>query len=172
MAQLRIIQIGDKMKKILILLISIWSIIPITMKAQENKVTFNSLRIAYEQYIQYCNTDITDTIIQDGTVNVVDIPIYRKGIIVGYKETVRDTTWSLIKCQKYKNDYSDETYSRYGYVFSVDTCFHPIISKWHWDYPCKKNPVIIVSRDHICHIKLENPSETGFYKWLFNKLKN
>lgn len=126
-----------------------------------------NMKEMYNQYIEYCNMVVTDTITESGQLSAAkEVPVYGTcGDIVSYKEVLTgDTTWNGYKCKEYKNNLSFWVYGASIICDSIAT------SKWG-HITLRPVKVCTVSRKHVCHIKQEKPSSEGFYEWMFKKLK-
>lgn len=153
-------------KRILLIIILgvLLTLLAIRMRAQTG-----DLKQAFKDYISYCNETVADTIKQTGTVQLNDIPIYDGEMIVAYKRASGDTLWKAIKCPLYKEDFDNPYWGRSLICdsLSISSYYDRSI---YWNLAPKDNYVKTVTRDHICYIQRENPSQAGFYKWLFFRL--
>lgn len=123
------------------------------------------LKKLYEQYIKYCNEEVTDTIEEYGELSTTkEVPIYGPcDEIIGYREvTTGDTTWKGYKCKQYMNE---RNYLISGgdrvLTWRADTLSWVTTVK---SVSCK------VTRKHICQVKREKPSSEGFYQWLYKEI--
>lgn len=146
------------MKQILITII--FAIVLITStKAQ----TFQEL---LNDYNNYCNELVKDTIIQYGEVLGSYIPVVDdNGDICKYIFRGYDTTWAEPKCKEYKiNDYS---WGNLTTATSIDDGLikfnQPILSSW---ITPQENIIKQVNRKHVCLIKREKPTGEDFFRWV------
>lgn len=139
-------------------------ILSLTVSAQSKLQMFHEV---FNDYIEYCNEETTDTIQQIGTINIQNIPVYDCGKIVYYKKSGLDTIWKDVKCSLYKEDFDS-----YSWRINSITCDTFYTSGFYYNpgiYQQKDSETI--KRNYFCSVKREKPSQAGFYKWLFFKLK-
>ena len=126
-----------------------------------------NMKEMYNQYIEYCNEIVTDTITESGHLSVTkEVPVYGTcGDIVSYKEVLTgDTTWDGYKCKEYKGEYSG--YWNGYFSYTSDSLY---VQPYRGGNKLIKACTIF--RKHVCHIKQEKPSSEGFYEWMFKKLQ-
>lgn len=116
----------------------------------------------YDEYLDYCNEIVNDTVIQTGKVDNKLVPVKdKKGDVLYYKRvSKKDTTWMSYDCQDYKYEAGTLYFNR-GLVWH-DT----LVWKYSSDY--LSSDVEEVTRERICKIKRERPTPNGFFEWINN----
>jgi hypothetical protein len=122
------------------------------------------LQLLKKQYLQYCDSIVSDSAIQTGYLTNKEVPVYNKcNEIVSYKLiTDKDTTWNDVTCPKYKGEYYWDIDPQDRFMI-CDTM--QIITTRYTTRPRQK-----VTRKIHCITYLEKASPSGFIRWLYNQV--
>ncbi len=136
------------------------------------------MRDSYADYLEYCNEDICDSVIQTGSINTKNtVPVYDNcGNITYYKEIPGDTIWNKVQCPEYIYEYFGfDKKSNRIVVYGGISLFCDTVSIWkgnnfNWRYK-EKIRTCTIERKVECVSKREKSTPEGFYIWLFNEIK-
>jgi hypothetical protein len=135
---------------------------------------FVELKKAHSEYIEYCNQSHDTIVTQTSSFTFEDIPLYSdcgngKKEVFGYKRVIADTVWDESDSVFYTDDFNDKWtgISLNSYYFKNKGTLTPLAQMIFSDNTSCTPP----TRQVKAKVYRERPSENGFYKWLYNKIK-
>ncbi len=129
---------------------------------------------AYEDYVNYCNEEVLDTITQEGKVTIQLIAIYNdEGVLLKYMYSMdRDTVWEEPRTDAYKNDY--EAWDRFynsGSITLGNSTWSTSNIYLGKSYDIKEDIgseiTLGLVQKYVYILKREKPSQRGFFNYIY-----
>jgi len=132
-----------------------------------NEPKHNTIFYFWNQYISDCNQLVSDTVKQNGTVNVKYKPVIVNGEISHYILSPIDTVWNKVECNDYKYDYYQGSLISSGSLYYVNNATNYASTGISYTKIEQVNNKINITRNKVCKIKKRKASFEDFWnRWL------